>query len=122
MYDKKILENKTSWINIQEKSFKKIILKSFGDFEKKTILNAILESPKVISEIIQEVKIPSTTVYRKIKSLQDDGLIVSKTCKSEMPKSVKKYVSTLKAIKINFDNKEIIVNVQLYVVINPERK
>jgi len=71
----KVKNSKTEWITIQDQDLAKIFLESFGDPDKKAILNAVLDKPYIVSDILKNCKIPQTSGYRKINSLIKVGLL-----------------------------------------------
>ena len=64
-----------NWIAIEDPSLAKLILESFGDEDKKNILNAVLDESRIISEILEIAHITQTLGYRKVNSLIDNGLL-----------------------------------------------
>src|SRR5947209_17454865 len=57
-------ESKTqnqNWIAIEDPSLAKLILESFGDEDKKNILNSVLDEPRIISDILDIAKMPQTS-------------------------------------------------------------
>src|SRR5947209_4395575 len=60
-----------NWVAIEDPSLAKLILESFGDEDKKNILNAVLDESRIISEILEIANIPQTSGYRKVNSLID---------------------------------------------------
>jgi len=65
-----------SWITIEDMVLAKVILESIGDYDKKNILNTVLDEPKIISDILNMNNIPQTSGYRKINALIQDGMLI----------------------------------------------
>ncbi len=102
------------WITIEDRHLTKLILESFGDDDKKNILNAILDQPKIISDILESCKIPQTSGYRKVNSLIQDGfLMVNGYEMTHDGKRVSKYVSIFENIRIQIEKNKVMVQVQL---------
>lgn len=53
-------------------------IKFFKDMQMMKVFELMLLSPKSAQQISDESKIPISTVYRKIKKLEDKGLILTK--------------------------------------------
>ena len=52
----KAKNSKTEWITIQDQDPAKIFLESFGDPDKKVILNAVLDKPLIVADILKNCK------------------------------------------------------------------
>ena len=101
-----------NWIAIEDPSLAKLILESFGDEDKKSILNVVLDESRIISEILEIAKIPQTSGYRKINALIDDGLlIVHGNITTHDGKKVNKYKSIFENVTINIEKNKIVVKV-----------
>src|SRR5438309_10544235 len=110
-------ESKTqnqNWIAIEDPSLAKLILESFGDEDKKNILNSVLDEPRIISDILDIAKMPQTSGYRKVNSLIDNGLlIVQGHITTHDGKKVNKYKSIFENVTINIEKNKVIVKVLL---------
>lgn len=107
-------KSKSNWIIIDDPLVTQTILKSFGDSDKRKILESLAAKPQMVSEILEKFKIPQTSGYRKLNSLIKDGLIIdsgqTSICEGKI---VKKYVSVFENLKINIFGDNIKVNVQI---------
>jgi hypothetical protein len=110
----KVKNSKTEWITIQDQDLAKIFLESFGDPDKKTILNAVLDKPHIVADILKNCKIPQTSGYRKINSLIKDGLLIpnGQSITSD-GKKVTKYETLFKNINIEIEKNSVRVKVQM---------
>lgn len=110
-------ESKTqnpNWIAIEDPALAKLILESFGDEDKKNILNAVLGESRIISEILETAKIPQTSGYRKINAMIDNGLLtVHGYITTHDGKKVSKYKSIFENVIINIEKNKVIVKVLL---------
>jgi hypothetical protein len=89
------------WFTIQNKELANLIIESYGDREKRLILNTALKSPNVILEILEECKIPKSSGYRLISELVESGLLTeSGSAKTSDGKSVSKYTALFERVKI----------------------
>lgn len=97
---------------ITEPTISKSILQAFSDEEMSRILNASIGEPWTASEILEKLKIPKTSGYRKINLLIEQGLLVKTGYDlTENRRKVDKYKSLFDNVNIDFNNK-VTVNVQ----------
>jgi hypothetical protein len=103
-----------NWVVIQDQSLAKIFLESFADDDKKAILEAGMDEPLIISDILNNCKIPQTSGYRKIHYLIDNGLLISNGyAVSADGKKIQKYQTVFNNVKMDIERKNIVVKVQL---------
>ncbi|KAF6245574.1 hypothetical protein [Nitrosopumilus sp. b2] len=93
-----------SWVTINDQNVCSIILKAFGDPEKKSILESAFE-PKIVSQIISECHLPQTSGYRKINELMDQGLLVKKGTIDHRSKKINCYCTVFSDLDIKMDVK-----------------
>ncbi len=110
----KAKNSKAEWITIQDQDLAKIFLESFGDPDKKAILNSVLDKPHIVADILKNCKIPQTSGYRKINSLINDGLLVpnGQSITSD-GKKVTKYETLFKNINIEIEKNSVKVKIQM---------
>ena len=70
----KVEESK--WFKLEDPLITQVILNSFGDVDKRKILESLVGNSKIISEIIESCDIPQTSAYRKFGSLVNSGLVI----------------------------------------------
>jgi hypothetical protein len=103
-----------NWVAIEDSSLAKLILESFGDEDKKNILNTVLDESRIISEILEIAHIPQTSGYRKVNSLIDNGLLtVHGHIITHDGKKVSKYKSIFENVTISIEKNKVIVKVLL---------
>ena len=102
------------WITIQEQELARIILESFGDHDKKDILNSVLDKSRIVADILKNCKIPQTSGYRKINSLIAVGLLIP-SGQSITPdaKKVIKYETLFRNISIEIEKNFVKAKVQM---------
>jgi len=102
------------WITIQEQELARTILESFGDHDKRAILNSVLDKPGIVADILKNCKIPQTSGYRKINSLIGVGLLIPNG-QSITPdgKRVIKYETLFRNISIKIEKDYVKVKVQM---------
>ena len=97
---------------ISDSKISQSILKAFSDDEMSKILNSSIDEPWTISEILEKLDIPTTSGYRKINSLIDDGLLIKVGSDfTSNNRVVEKYKSLFDNVNIDFSNK-VTVHVQ----------
>ncbi|MBI1828457.1 MAG: transcriptional regulator [Thaumarchaeota archaeon] len=110
------IESKTQnprWITIKDLSLAKLVLETLGDRDNNNILNTVIDEPRIISEILETLKMPQTSGYRKINSLIDKGLVITQGYIIYDGKKVNKYKSIFGNVRINIKKNKVIVQVQL---------
>jgi hypothetical protein len=110
-------ESKTlnqNWIIIEEPSLAQLILGALGDEDKRSILNAALDEPRIIPDILDITKIQQTIGYGKVNSLIDNGLLVVQGhAISPDGKSATKYKSIFEDISLDFEKNLVVIKVLL---------
>ena len=102
------------WVAIEDSSLAKLVLESFGDEDKKNILNTVLDESRIISEILEIAHVPQTSGYRKINSLIDSGLLtVHGYITTHDGKKVNKYKSIFENVTINIEKNKVVVKILL---------
>ncbi|MGI0027315.1 MAG: transcriptional regulator [Nitrosopumilaceae archaeon] len=103
-----------NWVTIEDPTLSKLVLESFGDDDKKNILNSVLDEPRIISEILEVSKIPQTSGYRKINSLIDSGLLIAQGhIITHDGKKVSKYRTIFENVTISIEKNKVVVKVLL---------
>jgi len=102
------------WIIIHEQELARIILESFGDHDKRAILNSVLDKSRIVADILKNCKIPQTSGYRKINSLISDGLLIPNGHSiTSDGKRVIKYETLFRNINIEIEKNSVKVKVQM---------
>jgi len=111
--DQTMKESK-EWITIEDRGLTKLILECIGEDDKKNIINAVLDKPKIISDILEACNIPQTSGYRKVNSMIQDGFLIANGYEmTHDGKRVNKYISIFNNIRIEIEKNRVIVQVQL---------
>ena len=82
------------------------ILKEFSNLESRHILFSIINKPKKIQEISKELKIPLSSVYKRMESLKNCSLVSEKTDFADGGQIVKYYQSKIKDVNISISKFE----------------
>ena len=105
-----------SWIVIEDQKLAKLILESFGDPDKKLILDSSLLQPNVILDILNQCNMPKSTGYRVVRDLIKQGIMTEKGFSTTSDgKKVNKYTSLFENIKIDIQgpDRKVVVKVQI---------
>lgn len=83
------------------------ILQELADSESRAILFSIVRKPKPVDDIAYSCGIPLTTVYKKIKTLQDLTLVyVKRTEFTDSGKRIKLYKSRISKAEVTIQKLE----------------
>lgn len=109
------LENKErEWIRLEDKTMSQTILESFGDNDKKLILNLLSDRALIVADILDICKIPQTSGYRKINALIQSGLLIPNGhVTTNEGKKVIKYTSLFDNFKIDIEKNNIAIKARL---------
>ena len=103
-----------AWIVIEDQSLAKLVLESFGDPEKKRILDASLKQQNVILDILDMCNIPKSSGYKVVNELIGDGLLTERGFAfTKDGKKVSKYTTLFENVKIEIKGEKVIAKVQL---------
>ncbi|MCA9827779.1 MAG: helix-turn-helix transcriptional regulator [Nitrosopumilus sp.] len=98
-------------LKIEESKSKESFLEVLSDKYCRSILEAIMDSPKSAIEISHEKYIPLSTVYRRIQLLHDSKMIQTSGVITEEGKRLFLYRSKIKEINTSFHDGKIDVNI-----------
>lgn len=107
-------DQKTSeiWLVIRNQHLTELILKSYADEEKKTIMDLIRDTPETIPKILERCKIPNTSGYRKMNQLIDEKMVVTTGLAETFEgKRAILYKSIIQKMQILINANEIIVKI-----------
>lgn len=113
----KILQVKTkksndTWYTLSDSYVNSVILQTYGDLEKRSILESVSETPKIINDVLKDCDLPRTSGYRKINSMIDDGLLFKTGHIVVDNKKINKYVCVFNNLKINIEKSKMSIDVQ----------
>lgn len=107
-----------STITFNDKHTCTIIINALGDPDKRKIMNSTIHSSKTVYEILEENDIAQTSLYRKIKELVADGIVIPNgTQRSKDGKTMRIYCCLFSDIQIKINKNEISVQTILNPVI-----
>jgi hypothetical protein len=99
------------WITIDNPSHIKLILENYADSDKRKILEVTSETPLQIIKILNTCNVPQTSVYRKIASLIQNGLITREVSISNYGRRLVKYKPVFEKVQINIIKNKITLKV-----------
>ena len=97
------------WITIENKDLAQLIFEAYGDREKSLILETAFKKPAVILEILDATGIPSSSGYRIINRLVQDGLLTEvEFAETSDGKKVSKYTALIERVRFEIDIKGLV--------------
>ncbi len=100
------------WITIANKDLAELILATYGDKEKRIILEVAFNRPSVILDLLETTGIPKSSGYRLINQLVDEGLLTEQGyAESSDGKKVSKYTALFEKVSIEIDTNGLIFDV-----------
>ena len=97
------------WITIANKDLAELILATYGDKEKRIILEVAFNRPSVILDLLETTGIPKSSGYRLINQLVDEGLLTEHGyAVSSDGKKVSKYTALFEKVTIELDTNGLI--------------
>ena len=98
-------------LKIEEPERKESFLEILSDKYCRSILEAIMDTPKSAIEVSREKMIPLSTVYRRIQQLHDSKMIRTSGVITDEGKRLFLYKSKIKAVNTSFHDGKIDVDV-----------
>ena len=98
---------------VKGERLKRAILLALADTELQRIMDAAVYQSKSVNQIIQESNLSHSTVYRKIRWLvKEKLLIVDKIEITETGKKTKLFRSILKSFRVNYGHNNIVIEAE----------
>jgi DNA-binding transcriptional ArsR family regulator len=98
---------------IENERSKRAILAALADIESQMVLDAAMHNSKSVTQIIRDTGIPHTTVYRKIKWLLDEKLlVVDKIEITEDGKKSSLLRTVLKSFNIKYEYNSVVIEAE----------
>ncbi len=98
---------------IKDSTFSNLILNTYGNNDKKSILQTIANSSMSISNILDKANIPKSSGYKIINSLINDGfLVIGEKIKNPDGNLVSSYSSTISSVNIKIKNSIIEIEIE----------
>ena len=100
------------WYSLSDTFVNSVILETYGDVDKRRILESVSETPKIINSILDDCNLPRTSGYRKINYLIDNGLLVKTGHIEADNKKINEYMCIFSNLKINIEKSVMTIDVQ----------
>jgi predicted transcriptional regulator len=98
---------------VKSHKVRRTVLTALADNEMMKVLDSATNQSKSVNEILKETNISHTTGFRKIKWLLDEGLItLDKIIITPDGKKFSLYHSTLKSIRVKYEDTNVIVEAE----------
>ena len=102
------------WLTIREHFLVKVILEALVDKEKKKILTSMINTPRLIVEILEMCKVSENTGYRKIEELIRDGMLIECGFMTTSDgRKINKYIVIFKTVKKEIVNNKVVIKAKL---------
>jgi len=101
-----------SLLTIENEDLAKAVLETYGNSEKRQILNSAFKDPAPILDILEGCSIPKSTGYRFVGELINDGFLTESGYSTTSDgKKVSKYTSLFSEVRIDIKLEELVVEV-----------
>jgi len=98
---------------ITDKKFKQVLLTALSDEDVVKIFNSTKQDSKSVLTLMKLHNISHSTIYRKIRWMLDNNLLVTDKIEiSEDGKRFSLFKSTIKSIKVRYENDDITIEIQ----------
>lgn len=106
--------NTETWITIRDKHLAEMILKTYADADKKTILDYTRDHSETIPKILNLCNLPNTSGYRKMNQLIEDGFIIpTGLAESFEGKRAILYKSIIQKIQISINKDRVSTSISI---------
>lgn len=95
---------------IKDPRLEKALLGALADEQSRRILASTRHRPQSAMDLIREENLPSSSAYRRIHDLEEQGLLaVARTVLSEDGKKFQMYKATFREVTVKFEGGEVVV-------------
>ena len=102
------------WLSIENRELAELILATYGDKEKRILLEVAFTNPSVILDILEAARIPKSSGYRLINQLVENGLLTTEGyAESSDGKKVSKYTALFEKVNIEINTTGLIFNADI---------
>ena len=101
-------------MRITSQTVQDALIKSLADEYCRKIILSTINKAQSVEELSQSENIPISTTYRRVNEMKDVGILtVEKTVLTEEGKKFELYRSAFKAIHMDLNQAEILIDVEL---------
>lgn len=98
---------------IRDRRLRQSLLKALADEQAASILAATALRPRSAMDLIREENLPSSSAYRRIHELEEDGLIVvDRTVLNPDGKTYKMYKATFREVSVRFQAGQVVITAE----------
>ena len=102
------------WLSIANEDLAELIVATYGDKDKRIILEVAFTKPSAILDILETARIPKSSGYRLINQLVENGFLTEQGfAESSDGKKVNKYTTLFEKVNIEIDTKGLIFNTDI---------
>lgn len=96
---------------IKDRRLRQALLKALADEQSARILALTAYRPLSVMDLIREEGIPSSSAYRRVHELEEEGLlVVSRTVLNPDGKTYQMYKATFREVTVTFHAGEIVIH------------
>lgn len=97
-------------MRLRDEKLKKALLRALADEYSSRILSSTALRPLSVMDLVREEGIPSTSAYRRVNELKDEGLLgVKRSVLTKEGKRYDLYKSTFREVNISFRRGSLVV-------------
>ena len=102
------------WLSIANVELAELIVATYGDRDKRIILEVAFNKPSVILDILEIARIPKSSGYRLISQLVENGFLTEQGfAESSDGKKVNKYTALFEKVNIEIDTSGLIFTAEI---------
>lgn len=95
---------------IKDPPLREALLRALADEQSRQILASTRHRPRSAMDLVREEDLPSSSAYRRIHELEEDGLLaVAKTILTADGKKYQLYKATFREVNVKFQGGEVLV-------------
>ncbi|MFQ5552524.1 MAG: ArsR/SmtB family transcription factor [Thermoplasmata archaeon] len=95
---------------IKDRRLQNALLHALADEQSRRILTATSSRPRSAMDLIREEELPSSSAYRRIHDLEEDGLLgVARTVLTADGKKYQMYKAAFREVNVSFQGGEVVV-------------
>lgn len=88
------------------------LLELFGDKYTRRVLEAVIDEPKSGTEIVEEASVSKATVYRRLETLREAGLVTASTVLDPDGHHHEQFLAVVEAVSLDFDGTALSADVR----------
>jgi hypothetical protein len=102
------------WLSIANEDLAELIVATYGDKDKRIILEVAFTKPSAILDILETARIPKSSGYRLINQLVENGFLTEQGfAESSDGKKVNMYTALFEKVNIVIDTNGLIFNIDI---------